>query len=107
MGADLRPHRELPLGGTIPRKARKGTGHLSGAGVGFCARLSPFPSLSGASAALGRTELYPGDVGLGVGEGGSGGTDALLRVPEEVARGYGGRLGGSKRGQSRDPDLHR
>ena len=69
MGADLRPHRQLPLGGTIPRKARKGTRHLSGAGVGLCARLSPLPPLSGAPAALGRSELYPGDVGLGVGEG--------------------------------------
>ena len=42
MGADLRPHRQLPLGETIPRKARKGTGHLSGAGVDFVPDYHPF-----------------------------------------------------------------
>ena len=60
---------------------------------GFVPPVPSVPVLPEPSAALGRTEPHPAAVGLGYGEGRRREADALLRVPEEVARGDGGELG--------------
>ena len=56
---------------------------------------------------MGRSGLPDGAGDECLREGGGGGAAALRAVPEEVARGHGGRVVGRQGGEQRHPGLDR
>ena len=93
LAAHLRPRRELTLGGAVAGEARPRTGHVPRDGVGLRKGIPSISLLPRPPAAMGRAGLYHRTVGVHHHPRGRGEADALLRIPEEVARGYGGRMG--------------